>query len=159
MDVTEVYGAITAVKTAIDISRTMIGLNTAAQIKEKSASLVDALMDIQQRLMESQAAYAAVVDEVRSLKQEAMRLENWKDEKDRYQMLQTHGSVLVYALKESNANGEPPHYLCANCYSRRTKTYLTPKIDGERGFTSLYCSVCKTSAPTGFRGITMQYAI
>jgi len=94
---------------------------------------------------------------IEELKREAMRKENWEGESKRYRLHAIPSGPNVFALKESVAEGEPPHYLCANCFTRGQKSYLA-SARNIHSFTALVCSVCSANMDTRFRGeLNMDY--
>jgi hypothetical protein len=92
---------------------------------------------------------------IEDLKRETMRQEDWERESKRYALYDPGFGVAVRALKESMSNGEPPHYLCANCFNDGKKTVLYfGHIAGNRNHhdEALFCKSCKTESPTGYSG-------
>lgn len=90
---------------------------------------------------------------IEDLKREAVRKENWESELKRYALHEAAQGLVVYGLKQSVSNGDPPHYLCANCFNdgKKTVLYYSTKTGSTRAET-LNCKVCKTESPTGFSG-------
>lgn len=63
----------------------------------------------------------SLLAEIETLKKEIARFKAWDCESIRYKLIEIEYGLIAYALKESEANGEPPHWLCTNCYSKRQK--------------------------------------
>ena len=103
----------------------------------------------------------AAAEELRKLREELQKAKGWEEAKQRYRLFQgqgTNGSV-VYALLESKKQeGEPAHYLCANCYEQGRKSILNNSLS-TTGFTNWLCPNCKAQFPTGYRGgVTPRFA-
>ncbi len=67
---------------------------------------------------------AALVDKIRQLEEKVASLEAWNTEKQRYQLVDIGEGTFAFALKQSMSGGEPPHYICANCYEHSEKSIL-----------------------------------
>lgn len=119
-------------KLLIEFQRVVIGANLQlATLQQENSSLKHAIED---------------------LKRQAVRKENWESESKRYVLYAPYNGIVVYALKSTMSNGEPPHYLCANCFNDGKKTVLhfghfaaKNHING-----ALICKICKTETPTGY---------
>jgi regulator of replication initiation timing len=101
----------------------------------------------------------SMLAEVDNLKKEIASFKTWDTQKQRYQLTPFEsGPGIVYALKESMSNSEPPHYICTRCYEEGKRMILQPaKING---FIHIVCPSCKFDIPTHMRGIgAPQYAI
>lgn len=122
-------------KLLIEFQRVVIGANLQlATLQQENSTLKHAIED---------------------LKRDAVRKENWESESKRYMLYNAYSGVVVYALKESVSNGEPPHYLCANCFGdgKKTVLYFSEKANSRTSRDEcLVCKVCKTESPTGYRG-------
>lgn len=159
MDMTLIQGAITGLKTASDIAIGLGKLNTLAQVQEKSVELGQIIVAAQSATLSAYADQAAMIEEVRALKDEIMRVKAWEAQKQRYKLtsMWEDGGV-AYALRESMANGEPPHLICTKCYEDGRKSILNP-LSGSNGFVVFGCPICKSQIPTGYRGgVTPEYA-
>ena len=149
MDMTMIQGAIASLKTASDIVIGMSKLNTLAQVQAKSIELGQIIVAAQSATFSAHAAQSAMVEEVRTLKEEVVRVKAWESQKQRYKLSSPSTGSLVYALKESISNGEPPHWICTKCYEDGRKSILNPK---EEGHSCLYvCPVCKSQIPSAYR--------
>lgn len=107
------------------------------------ASSLDAVITAKEELQ-------AARDAEREATNKLVSYENWLNEKARYKLTTPAGGLTVYALKEAQSDGEPPHYLCTNCYQSAKKSIL----HGARanGFAAWICPSCITTYPTGYRG-------
>jgi hypothetical protein len=57
----------------------------------------------------------------------------------------------VYALKESNSNGEVPDFLCKNCFNNSNKLILNPSTKLKS--VVMECPSCKSGVAASFRAI------
>jgi len=75
-------------------------------------------------------------------------LKQWGSEKKRYQLTDVGGGAFAYALKAAMSNGEPPHYICTNCYEQSKKSILN-HIDTGDGLHVLSCPRCPAKLVIG----------
>jgi len=120
------------------------------------------LLEFQKSVIAANFQLATLQQEISALKQtndelkrEAARKEDWASESQRYVLHDVSDGLVVYALKQSMSNGEPPHYLCANCFNDSKKTILfAGHLPGSNRVETLICKTCNTYAPTGYSGGT-----
>jgi hypothetical protein len=113
---------------ALKGAETIKNLVTTPDAKKQAAELFDIILTGQQSALEENIKQRALLEEVRELKQHVAKLEAWDAEKQRYALAPPwHAGVPVYALKQSAANGEPPHYICTHCYQDRRKSILNDR--------------------------------
>jgi len=159
MDMTLIQGAITGLKTASDIAIGIGKLNTLAQVQEKSVELGQIIVAVQSATLNAYADQAAMIEEVRALKEEIVHVKAWEAQKQRYKLTSMwEGGGVAYALRESMASGEPPHLICTKCYEDGRKSILNPLPDSN-GFVVFDYPICKSQIPTGYRGgVVPEYA-
>jgi hypothetical protein len=118
-------------------------INVLLNLKVDSETLAK-ITSLQAVLAEAQTSQLALLEQNSSLlklknglEKEIARLETWAHESQRYKLHEVQPGVVTYALKESHANGEPAHWLCANCYNNSQKSILMPGEEGniDRQFT------------------------
>ncbi len=149
MDIAIIQGEVTGLKTAYDIAIGMSKLNTLSQVQAKSVELGQIIIAAQTAVFSAYAAQSAMIEEIRSLKEEIARVKAWETQKKRYKLIDPWkcGSI-AYALKESMKGSEPPHLICTKCYEDGRKSILNPlKLDRENVVYS--CPACKAQTPTG----------
>ena len=152
MDITLIQGAITGLKTAYDIVIGMGKLNTLEQVQTKSIELGQIIIAAQTSVFNAYAAQSAMIEEIRTLKEEIVRVKAWESQKNRYKLTtQWKAGGIAYALKESTKESEPPHLICTKCYEDGRKSILNP-LANSNGFIAYICPVCKSQIPTGWRG-------
>ena len=121
----------------------------------KKGSTIEAqeqIMSLREGALELQEENQELKEKIRNLEIKLQNIEDWKAEKARYTLVNPwRGPAQVYALKESESNGELPHFICTNCFQSARKTILTP-IEGT-GDVMFKCPHCKASISTGYRGV------
>ncbi|MBF8177687.1 hypothetical protein [Herminiimonas contaminans] len=152
MDIALIGGALGSLKAAGDIAKTLLDIRNTSEVATKVAGIQSALLDAQYSLLEANAAQSALIEKVRDLKEEIVRMKTWDNEKVRYKLHSPQPGIITYALQESHSNGEPPHYICTNCYQDGRKSLLNQKPDGKTGDYYFACPSCPSSQPTGYRG-------
>lgn len=66
-------------------------------------------------------------------------------EKDRYELKKVATGAFAYVLKESMANGQPPHWICTQCYQNRKKSFLQIATTAPERKVFYKCSVCSST--------------
>ncbi|WP_126112538.1 MULTISPECIES: hypothetical protein [unclassified Bosea (in: a-proteobacteria)] len=120
----EVAAALASLKAATDI---IGGLDAARDLHKFSGDLIE----LQNKIISANVGISTLQDQVTTLKDQKRDLEdklrdieNWHAEAQRYQLKDFGGESFAYALKPGMENGEPRHYLCANCMPKRQKSIL-----------------------------------
>ncbi|MER8767302.1 hypothetical protein [Mesorhizobium sp. M0590] len=137
----EVFAGIAAFKTMFDLAKALKEMD-AANIRN------NAVMDLQDRIMTAQTAYATLAGSVSELEAQVRRFETWEAEKQRYQLEELPPGILMYRLKSGMENGEPPHKICANCYNKGVKSLLH-NTGTYNGRTHWKCHSCGFDEQTG----------
>lgn len=138
-----IAGAFSGLKAASEITQGLIALKTDAAVSSKAVELNRVIFDVQQQLFSSQTERTALQSRIRELEAEVMKLENWKNEQQRYELKELAPGTLVYRLKPTMENGEPVHDLCPHCYQKGVKSILQ-KNGVDRHHHSWLCPDCKT---------------
>jgi uncharacterized protein YlaI len=138
------YAEIAAVAQSISTLKEL--LSAAGDLRNRS-EIVLAISEINEKLMlansvalAAQERQSALAQEVNTLKQQLLNLEDWDAEMRRYELFEFPTKTLAYRLKADMANGQPIHYLCPDCINKRVPTKLQPiTSDGK----TLFCHVCE----------------
>ena len=144
-------GTVAAVKTIGELIKTVTNA-------EKRIEINNAVLELQDKIVQHRAAHLdtlercyALVEEknalyARLLESEKRLAEAKKREADfdRYRIVSVGDGTLLQALKESAADGEPPHWLCPRCFSERKKCILQTEALWLSGpeHTLVKCPVC-----------------
>lgn len=148
----------------------------AARRLAQNGNINAAILDIQQKLIEHQAAYFALAEkhqavtmERDALKKELLELKQSKANLSRYELKALAPGFSAYVLKESAAHGDPPHWLCPTCYAKGMvgMIQLSPNdafesfFPGEKNLAHLVCGNCSrqfTMPRAAFDATHGQYA-
>ena len=109
---------------------------------EVISKLYASVLDIQQQLLAAQSRESELLARCRALEEEKAHAKDWQTETTRYVLRRVDGGV-VRQQKAKHASGNPPHWLCANCFEEQQKCYLQkdPKIvDGGHVWKCPRCS-------------------
>jgi hypothetical protein len=149
--IVEISGALGGLKAAMDIAK---GLNAAADavaINDAKIALQTAILEAQSGLLAAQEAQTSNLRRIEQLEQEVVSLKDWSRERERYHLVDADRGALAYMPKPGMENGEPAHWLCANCFNQGRKSFLLFKgqdtsKSGGRGNESTYgCDGCRSS--------------
>ena len=141
-DMSDLAVAVVKLKAAKDIAESMVGLRDAAAFQQKQIEFQSKLLDANNAAFAAQEERAAMLERVRELEKEITRLEAWEADKQRYELISLAPNTVAYAPKETMRGTEPPHYLCANCFTNEKKSFLQQHVRGEN-FNKYICNSCK----------------
>ena len=155
--IAEISAGLGSLKTAKDIVQGINAAASQAAINEIRLNLQGHLLEAQQALFSAQEAHTALTQRISALEEEIVRLKDWSAERERYHLVDVYRGSLTYMPKPGVEGGQPAHWLCANCFDQRRKSYLqfkgqdeTPR--GGRGMESTYgCDACKSSIKVSYR--------
>jgi hypothetical protein len=137
----EILAGIGAVKAAYDMAKALKDINDAT-VRNR------AVIELQEKILVAREAQTALLDRVSTLEKEMARFEAWEREKGRYKLTDFGGGTFAYLLKPEEANGEPPHRICATCYQKGQKSILqfSHNVEGQDWFE---CHGCGTRLAFG----------
>ena len=142
MDMSLIQGTISGLKLAGDIAKGLLELKSLSDVQGKVIELQSAILSAQSSALSANADQSAMVNEIRRLKEEIACVKAWETQKQRYQLTQFRsGPGVVYSLKESMSNSEPPHWICTKCYEDGRKSILNPRLNSDK-FYSYCCPRC-----------------
>lgn len=145
-DMGSISAAIGGLKTAADIAKGFLDLKEAASVQGKVIELQGVILAAQSSALAAQSDQFSLLEEIRGLKQKMADLEAWNAEKQRYELKALATGIVAYSLKPSMSNGEPAHYLCANCFAAGKKSYLQQHISGPY-YDEFMCRGCGDKIP------------
>ncbi len=148
--IAEIGAGLGALKTAMDLAKGLQAASSQATINEVKIGLQQSILEAQSALASAQQADATTTGRIRDLEQQIVEFKDWSRDAERYELKAIDRGCFAYMPKAGMGNGEPPHWLCANCFNRRHKSFLQFKGQdqdrGTRGITSTYaCDTCKGS--------------
>lgn len=144
MDITLIQNTISGLKLAGDIAKSFLDLKSISEIQGKVIELQSAILSAQSSALSANAAQTAMVEQIRTLKEEIARIKAWESEKKRYSLTSPWNGAVVYALKKSMSNSEPPHWICTNCYEDGRKSILN-QFHKPSAFIEFICPECKAT--------------
>lgn len=140
----EIAAGIGALKAAGDI---VSGLIATRDLHKFNGELIR----LQEQLLQAYSAMFALTQqrdslqaELGELKRAQVRLEETQTEMKRYRLRDFGEGTFAYVLDPEMAQGEPEHYLCANCFAKSEKSILQHTTDGH-----YYCRSCKFGLQLG----------
>ena len=152
MDMGAIGGAVTALKTAADVVKTLQDVKQAAAIQSKVIELNALIASAQGDTLAAQAAQFEMADRIQKLERQLQQFENWAAEKKRYQLTDFGGGTFAYLLKPEASEGEPEHRVCPNCYQAGRKSILQFDAKMYASSRDRYgCPACKGQFEFGVR--------
>ncbi|HEY9460184.1 MAG TPA: hypothetical protein VIR04_05245 [Paralcaligenes sp.] len=115
----EAFMGLNALNAAINVAKGMKDMNDAVV---RNAAIIE----LQQHILNAQAAQQELIKRTEELEKKIARFDAWDAEKKRYQMKDFGGGTIAYELKADEANGQPLHRICPNCYQERRLSILQP---------------------------------
>lgn len=149
VDMAAIAGTASALKAAYDLSKAAIGAHDAAAIRAKVSELQGEISSAIASAIAAQTDQLAMLKRVVDLEKEIADLEAWEAEKSRYELVRFDPGILVYSLKPDDEKGEPPHYLCAACYTNGRKSFLQATTELKMRLRFHVCPTCKTGYAFG----------
>lgn len=158
MDLSLIQGTISGLKVAGDIAKGLLELKSISDVQGKVIELQSTILSAQSSALSANADQSAMVEEIRQLKEEVARVKAWEAEKQRYKLHAPWEGSVVYALKKSMSDSEPPHWICTSCYENGRKSILN-QLQGKDGWYIVTCPVCKSQVQSPWRGPSaLEYA-
>lgn len=154
--IVEIGAGLGALKTATDLAKGLQAASSQATINEVKIGLQQSILEAQSALAAAQQMDATTSVRIRDLEQQIVEFKDWTREAERYELKAIDRGCFAYMPKAGMANGEPPHWLCANCFNRRHKSFLQFKgrdqdRPGMRSDTSSYgCDACKATLKVNY---------
>lgn len=147
-----------SLKAAFELAKSLNAGATQTAVNEVKLALQGHLFSAQEALSGAREAQTAALDRIRDLEQQIAQFEDWEGQKQRYQLQDIwNASAFAYALKPGMEEGEPPHWLCANCFQRRQKSILQSRGNQEKpgdrrgDFAIWACNACKAEVRISYR--------
>lgn len=138
----EILAAISSAKALLDVLKAAHTLSNANELHAAVYEVYTKLMAATGAALEAQEKQAALAQRVCDLEQELVQLKDWDREAERYQLTALAADVMVYALKPGMEQGEPPHYLCTQCFAEKKKLILQ-RISTPQESPVYRCPQCK----------------
>jgi regulator of replication initiation timing len=118
--------------------------------QEQQNALLAQIATIQNNYLSLFQKNTSLQEEIANLKKEISQFETWNTQKNRYKLYSPWDSAVVYAITEAASNGEPPHWICTQCYENHKRSFLHPR-HGKTGHEEFFCQ-CGAIVPSRHRG-------
>ena len=151
--------AFSSLKTMSDIAKGMVSLHTMTEVQAKAIELNEKIIETQQQIFAAHSTQTTLVDRVRELEGQIVRMQDWDTQKQRYKLATPFPGCMIYAVQKSMSEGEPAHYLCAACFQKGQKSILQgmegsqPKQNHGRAYSRYVCSSCTSEAITHYMNV------
>lgn len=138
----EISAGLGSLKAAKDFVQAWNGIQTAAAVNDAKLTLQGHILDAQQSLFAAQELQAAAIKRIDELEKQLEKLKDWAADQERYELADTGEGSLAYRLKTEMAHGQPPHWLCPNCYQDGKKSIMKEERLAVGRAETLVCHPC-----------------
>lgn len=125
--IAEIQAGYAGTKAALDIAKGVLSLKSETDRNQAVIEIQRHVMEAHRALFAAEQEYAVSLKRIDALEAEIARMKDWSGEMGRYEARNVSRGAMVYMLKMGMENGEEPHWLCANCFTDRRKSFLQPK--------------------------------
>lgn len=122
----------------------------AVSLQEQKIAMLAEIAAIQSNQIAMTEKNQSLLEDNDKLRKEIARFEDWDRQMTRYKLHSPWGNAVVYSLIESRSTGEPPHWLCAQCYEKHKRSFLYPRH--VTSHLQYYCSECGNIVPSQIKG-------
>lgn len=149
VDVGSVASVISSLKTAADLTKGFLDLKEAAAVQGKVIELQGIILAAQTSALAAQSEQFVLQQQAHELQAKMAKLEAWESEKSRYQLVDFGSGTFAYNLRPEQANGDPSHKICVNCFNSGHKSVLQFSHRGADKRDYFKCERCKNDIPLG----------
>lgn len=142
VDITSIAGSIGALKSAIDILRSISDARDMTLVQSKVADLQREIIGAQLSALNAQAEQFELIQANRELTEKIKALETWSKEKERYVLEELAPGAFAYSLRTDAIPKEPLHQICAGCYNRGQKSILQHEMRTPGRSNVFVCNSC-----------------
>jgi hypothetical protein len=131
----EIFGGISALKTALDIARGLKDINDAVARNQ-------AVIDLQQTILDAQRGQLELLNEVSELKAKIKATDDKRTELARYEMVDVKNSgEFAYRLRAHESDGNPERFVCPTCFEhgRISTLHAQGSSNGQDWYTCRAC--------------------
>lgn len=171
-DAATISAGLQSLKAAFDIGKALLGLGLSAQIRERVSEMNERILAAQESAIASRDYQSALLKQISDLEKHIAQLETWDAEAETYDLTDVRqpndvaGPAFAYAPKKGTHTGEPPHFICAQCYEDRHKSILQRETFAIGRCAVLICNTCGSILYlTGYRSaehmkmVTMRHRV
>jgi hypothetical protein len=142
--IAEIQAGYAGTKAALDIAKGVLALKSETDRNQAIIEIQRHVMEAHRALFAAEQEYAASLKQIEGLETEIARLKDWSQEMARYEARDVFRGAIAYVMKQGMERGEDPHFLCANCFNNKRKSFL--QLKGGMGDNTTYgCDACKGS--------------
>jgi hypothetical protein len=132
--VAEIFGGISALKASLDILKT---IKDTTDVAARQAIVIK----LHEQILAAQEAQLSLIEQVHTLKADVAKFEAWDAEKQNYELKDLGSGALAYMLKPDARSGEPPHWICTNCYGNQ-RISIIQHTSHKHGGMAFLCQAC-----------------
>jgi hypothetical protein len=122
MPLAEITTAISSIKTASDIAKTLLAINKDAAVNEKAAELYGIIFSLHKDLLTLQFEYSELLKLNTSLEEKFNQHAAWSKTESEYKLLEISRGIFVHVSTNAGQSQEPVHWLCTNCWEDKKKS-------------------------------------
>jgi hypothetical protein len=131
MNVPEIASVISAVKSAAEIARSVLDSTRDEKVRSKILDLQCIISDLQLAvfglkniILSLQDDNMNLMNKIEDLEKQIKEQEQWRKTERSYELVSLGTGSQAYRYKPEEGSDTPEHYLCADCFSRRKKSFL-----------------------------------
>lgn len=141
----DIAAGYTALQAALGIAKGLKDIDD--QVKLNAA-----IIELQQKILEAQAATTDARQQLQELEARLSDRNAWDAKAARYALKDYGGVTFAYELRQDQANGEPIHRLCPNCFEDKKRGILQFQFRSDNGQDRYECASCKREFAFGSCG-------
>lgn len=139
----DIQTALTAISSAHDVAKYIIGRKLDAAVTQKAMELTADIISLQSLILSLRDQNSLVLEEKKNLEDKLIQMEKWEATAAQYQLKEVVPGLFVYSHKGDIGGSTPAHWICPNCYELKKKSILQRKIQDYEG-TVYECPSCRT---------------
>ena len=144
MPLAELTAFISSVKASLELAKAVKSITDKAEIDNKLSEIRDSLFTVQERALALQSVHQDLIQEKGRLLQEIAKFNDWQKTEAEYELHEPDPGVFVYAYKKVKNPSKPEHWLCPNCWAKKTKSILQRQYHRRQG-AKYNCLNCEAS--------------
>jgi hypothetical protein len=117
MDAGSISIALTSLKSAGEILKSLNSLRTDSKVR-------NLVIELQNQILEAQRSALLAQEEQNQIRRELAEVRSWETEAARFRLTEISSGVFVYAVRPEAKGDEPDHWLCPICFSHKKKAIL-----------------------------------
>ncbi len=144
MDVAIISTVLSSLKSAGDISKSILDLKVSVEIQERVIELQRQILDAQESALATQQLQSELMQSNKDFEEKIRALKAWGTERERYILIEVARGAFAYALKDLSQLDGANHWLCATCFQDGNKSILqrAGHSQSDRRERPFYCPSC-----------------